>query len=212
MSLFETVAATESAHERGEDRVGVFVADERTVIVVADGAGGVGDGHLAAEAVVREVGAAWPHVESAAQWLEALRQIDFRISAGESTAVVVDLRPDGIMGASVGDSEAWLVRDGRIVNLTEGQQRKPLLGSGNAAPVSFQTGALDGVLLVATDGFCQYVKRERVPACIAQWDFHTIPRRCMQLVQLPSGAYWDDIGIVAARIKPRQRTRQRYSI
>src|SRR6186997_2050497 len=118
MPHVETVTATESYRERCEDRVAVFTFDERTVIVVADGAGGVGSGDIAAEAVLREIEPDLPRIHSADEWADTLRQIDCRISPGESTAVVVDVRPYGIAGASVGDSEAWIIKDGKITNLT----------------------------------------------------------------------------------------------
>ncbi|QDU55469.1 PP2C family serine/threonine-protein phosphatase [Aeoliella mucimassa] len=212
MSHFETTILVEAYRQWCEDRVAVFEAGERTVIVVADGAGGIGAGDIAAEAVLREVEAALPHVHSADQWADTLRQIDCRLSQGESTAVVVDIRPYGLAGASVGDSEAWIIKDGNTSALTVNQIRKPLLGSGNASPVSFMQGKLDGLLLVATDGFFSYVKPSDLLPMIAQADFFSIPRKCVEMVQLPSGELWDDIGIVAARVKPQHRTRERYTI
>ena len=58
---------------------------------------------------------------------------------GESTVVVVDVRADSICGASVGDSQAWIVNGADITDLTARQHRKPLLGSGEAEPVGFGT-------------------------------------------------------------------------
>ena len=104
-----------------------------------------------------------------------LQQIDCRIRAGESTAVVVDLRPDGICGSSVGDSRAWIIHDGNITDLTIDQNRKPLLGSHNARPVGFSNPPANGVLIVATDGFCNYVKRHELPSMVAQTDCFAIP-------------------------------------
>lgn len=212
MPLLEAIAATEAYRERCEDRVAVFDSCERTVIAVADGAGGFGSGGVAADTVLREINAALPDIHSADQWVETLRQIDCRISGGESTAVVVDIRPIGIAGASVGDSEAWIIRDGETTVLTAQQNRKPLLGSGEVSPVSFMHTKLDGMLLVATDGFFNYVKPDAVPPLIAQSDFHAIPRKCIEMVRLPSGELWDDIGVVAARVKPQHRTRVRYVV
>lgn len=212
MPHVETITAIESYRERCEDRLAVFAARERTVIVVADGAGGIGAGDVAARSVIREIETELHRINSADEWADVLRQIDCRISAGESTAVIVDVRPYGIAGASVGDSEAWIIHDGEIVGLTANQNRKPLLGSGAASPVSFICSPLNGVLLVATDGFCNYVKRNQVPPMVAQSDFFAIPRHCVEMVRLPSGALWDDIGIVAARIAPQCRTRKRYPI
>ena len=212
MAHVETVTATESYRDRCEDRVHVITYEDRTVIVVADGAGGVGSGDIAAETVVREVESACSAIRSADEWADLLKQIDQRISMGESTAVVLDVRPYGIAGASVGDSGAWTINHDQIEDLTQHQNRKPLLGSGNASPVSFVHAPLDGVLLVATDGFFDYAKREAITPMIAQSDFYSIPKLCIEMVRLPSGDMWDDVGIVAARKPPQHRTRKRYSI
>lgn len=212
MTLVETSVVTEAYRNRCEDFVATLVSEERTVIVVADGAGGIGSGRIAAETVVREVELASPHMRSADHWSETLQQIDCCIPSGESTAVVVDIRPYGIAGASVGDSEAWIINGERVVDLTKGQTRKPLLGSGNAKPVSFTHGKLDGLLVVATDGFCSYARRDDLTVLIATTNFHTIARKCVEMVRLPSGELWDDIGIAIARLKPISRVRSRYSI
>lgn len=212
MPHVETVTATESYRERCEDRAAVFHTDTRTVIVVADGAGGVGYGDAAAESIIREIEAEHARIHSADQWVDTLRQLDSRIGPGESTAVVVDLRPYGIAGASIGDSQAWIIRDGTIIDLTRNQNRKPLLGSGMASPVAFMNPQLDGLLLIATDGFFDYAKRDAVTRMIAKSDYYSIPRNCVDLVRLPSGELWDDIAIVAARLATKQRTRKRYSV
>ncbi|MFO0817997.1 MAG: PP2C family serine/threonine-protein phosphatase [Pirellulales bacterium] len=180
--------------------------------MVADGAGGVGYGDLAAESVIREVKSSFPAIHSADQWADLLRQIDHGISIGESTAVVIDIRPYGIAGASVGDSCAWIINYSQVDDLTRNQNRKPRLGSGNASPVSFTHAPLNGVLLVATDGFFDYAKRDAITPIIAQSNFYTIPNRCLEMVRLPSGDLWDDVGIVAARNPPQHRSRKRYSI
>jgi PPM family protein phosphatase len=137
MSPFESVFATQAYRERCEDRVAVFATESRTVIVVADGAGGTGAGESAAGIVVREVEAEYLNIHSATEWSAFLRQVDCRIGDGETTAVVVNIRPFGIAGASVGDSRAIVVSNGDIVELTCNQHRKPLLGSGLAEPVEF---------------------------------------------------------------------------
>lgn len=212
MSRYETAHITESYREGCEDRVAVITDGDRTIIVAADGAGGVGNGDLAAETVIREIQSAYTRIQTGEQWDAELGQIDGRIGVGESTAVIVDLRPGGICGSSVGDSQAWIIHDGDITNLTADQQRKPLLGSRRAHPVNFSNGALNGLLIVATDGFCDYVKRPRLAPMITRTDFFTIPRSCVELVRLPSGDLWDDIGIVACRVRPPRRTRKRYVI
>jgi len=74
------------------------------VIVVADGAGGIGDGAHAAETVIREVTAAASLQHEAEAWCEILRQTDCRVGAGQATGVVVARSASGIVGVSVGDS------------------------------------------------------------------------------------------------------------
>jgi PPM family protein phosphatase len=141
-----------------------------------------------------------------------LRQIDCRIGDGETTAVVVDVRTIGIAGASVGDSRAVIVKDGTIAELTANQKRKPLIGSGMAEPIGFVCPPLDGLLLLGTDGFFSYAKPKEILASIAKSDFQTLPRKCIDMVRLPSGEYWDDVGIVALRHRPRPSTRRRFNV
>jgi PPM family protein phosphatase len=212
MSPFETASATQGYRERCEDRIAVFTHRDRTVVVVADGAGGSGSGDNAAQTVVREVESEYLNIHSAAEWASLLRQIDCRISNGESTAVVVDIRTIGIAGASVGDSRAIKVEDGAMSELTVNQKRKPLLGSGIAEPIGFVSPPLVGMLLVGTDGFFNYTKPNAILSSMTQTDFQTLPRRCIELVQLPSGTYWDDVSVVAIRNRPRSSTRQRFIV
>ena len=193
-----------------EDYIAVIHDGSRTVIVVADGAGGVGSGDIAAKTVVREVSADYSQMETAEHWQAKLRQIDLQIDTGESTAVVADLRPEGVCGASVGDSQAWIVRYSEITDLTSQQHRKPLLGSREAAPVGFSYPPLQGILLAATDGFFNYAPRKKIASLIERSDFYEIPRQCVEMVRLGSGELWDDVGVVACRVKPRSTSRKRY--
>lgn len=212
MSPFETVCATQAYRERCEDRVAVFNHDARTVVVVADGAGGTGAGDVAALAVIREIEAEYLNIHSANEWASLLRQIDCRIVDGETTAVVVDVRTIGIAGASVGDSKAVIVKDGTISELTANQKRKPLIGTGMAEPIGFVWPPLDGLRLLGTDGFFNYAKPNAILASIAKSDFQTLPRNCIDMVRLPSGDYWDDVGVIAVRHRPLPSTRRRFTV
>ena len=162
--------------------------------------------------MVREITANYSSIHSADDWVAQLRQIDTRISAGESTVVVVDIRPYGIASASVGDSQAWIISDGQIVDLTSNQIRKPLLGSGSAEPVAFTHAPLNGLMLIATDGFYDYAKRDEVLSIVSESNYYEISRKCIDLVRLPTGELWDDIGIVVARVKPQSRKREKYEL
>jgi hypothetical protein len=212
VSPFESTSITVPHRQRCEDRVKVIESEEGVVIIVADGAGGIGDGAQAAETVIREVTAAASPFHDAGSWCEVLRQIDHRIGAGQSTCVVVARSATGIVGASVGDSKAWLFDNDDLIDLTEHQIRKPLLGTGEALPVGFSRPASPGLLLVSTDGFCNYVRRERLLREIPWIDFAVLARQLVEMVRLPSGDLWDDVGLVACKPRRPATSRQRYEI
>jgi serine/threonine protein phosphatase PrpC len=207
MSQFETTSVTVPYRSRCEDRVAILPHDDRLVIAVADGAGGSGGGAEAADTVIREVTGAASEPRNAASWSSVLQQIDCRIGCGESTCVLIELSGDNLCGASVGDSTAWLVHDGQLVDLTQDQVRKPLLGSGRSQPVGFSNTFSRGLLIVATDGFSKYVKRDVLLKEVLWLDFVVLARRLVEMVRLPSGELWDDVGIVACRRRPASRKR-----
>lgn len=212
MTSFETAQVVVAYRERCEDRIDVLADGDRTLIVVADGAGGTGSGYLAAETVVRETRANYREIHNSTGWSRFLSQLDVRIQSGEATAVIVDIRPDRILGASVGDSCAWVVDGPNTTDLTRTQARKPLLGSHMAKPAPFWHGPLNGLLLVGSDGFFSYAKRDQITRLIARTDFWALPRACVDMVRLPSGKLWDDTAIVACRVQPARTCRKRYSI
>jgi serine/threonine protein phosphatase PrpC len=163
------VTKVEEANEgAGEDRLAVVRMPDRTVFVVADGAGGSVAGAAAAEAVcdaaVAECSRGVPP-----SWVDWLAELDRRMHhAGRAAAVVAEVRDDGrVVGASVGDCEAWLFTEGLVTDLTGEQIRKPLLGEGKALPVGFVANAGGCVLVVATDGLWKYAGRLHVAHAIS---------------------------------------------
>lgn len=212
MPSFETSNLVEAYRDRCEDRIAVVTEGDRTLIIVADGAGGTGDGHIAAETVIRETQANYRAIANSTEWAQFLLQLDLQVIAGETTAVIVDLYPDRIFGASVGDSCAWIIDGPDIIDLTRTQTRKPLLGSQAAKPAPFWHGPLIGILLVGSDGFFDYAKRERITPMIGRTNFFAIPSACVELVRLPSGELWDDTAIVACRACPNRPSRKRYTV
>jgi len=165
-----------------------------------------------ADAVIHEVTAATSLDHNERGWCENLRQTDQRISDGESTCIVVARSDNGLVGASVGDSRAWLLGSSGLMDLTRDQQRKPLLGSGETRPVGFRHPPTNDLLLVCTDGFCDYIKREALVKEVLWIDFAILARKLVEMVRLPSGELWDDIGIVACRPRRALPRRKRYEI
>lgn len=212
MTPFETTSVLIPSGKRCEDRVAVIESDGGVVIVVADGAGGIGDGAAAADRVISEVKSSASLSMRTSEWCDLLRQIDLRVGPGQSTCVVAAVTQNGIHGASVGDSEAWLFEDGERIDLTKHQVRKPLLGTQQAIPVGFSHPENRGVLLVATDGFCKYIRPKALAAEISWIDFAVMARKLADQVRLPSGAIWDDVGIVACRRRVRTPPRMRFDL
>ena len=136
-----------AAGQRGQDRAEVVETDRGVVVVVADGAGGSGRGQEAADYVVmwaRALVSRGGDLGAAATWRDLLAGIDAQLEAsgagGQTTAVVAGVTDSVIVGASVGDSAAWLIGPDGHTNLTAEQVRKPLLGTGRAKPVAFTAG------------------------------------------------------------------------
>ena len=206
---YDTAQYTEGAGNVCRDKVKVISDETRTVITLADGAGASGE---AAQQVIDFVSSYYRTVETRQQWEEVLRSVDHTITVGESTAVVIDIGPNSLSGASVGDSEAWVFFNSQIFRLTGGQQRKPLLGSQKCRPVSFEFGPLSRMLLVGSDGFFNYVKQERILSAItgltsSSDNFFDVPRNLANMARLPSGKLQDDISIVACRPRPIGKSR-----
>jgi hypothetical protein len=84
------------------------------------------------------------------------------------------------------------------VDLTRGQQRKPLLGSGRARPTTFGPVDLQGRLLLATDGLLKYVLRDAIAAAALLPDVAHAADQLVAAARMPSGALQDDIGLALA--------------
>jgi serine/threonine protein phosphatase PrpC len=194
--------ALASGRQNSHDRAEVFERGDDWVIVVADGAGGVRGGALASAALVETARAvaenATLDVHDGELWSALLKEADSSLAsrrAGETTAVLVVVGPSGLTGVSVGDSEAWIVHPRSVDDLTRSQHRSRL-GTGRAAPVAFERPRVDGVLLVGTDGLFKYASPERIAATAREGDVSRATERLTALVQLPSGGFHDDVGIV----------------
>jgi len=179
----------------------VFERADALVVVVADGAGGMRGGAAASKALVdvaRSVAAnATLDAHEADLWVALMKEADGMLAAkmvGETTGVIVVLAPRGLVGVSVGDSEAWVVGAQSIDDLTKGQER-PRLGSGRAAPVAFQRPRLGGTLIVATDGLFRYASPARIGATVREGAVASAAIRLTSLVRLPSGRFHDDVGV-----------------
>jgi serine/threonine protein phosphatase PrpC len=176
-----------------DDRCGVWKRGESLVLAVADGAGGTGGGAAAAELVMQEC-----EKFDLGDCEELLFRCDQLMipTGGETTAVIAVVDEKGVRGASVGDSGAWLIES--AVDLTSGQERKPLIGSGRACPVPFAS-RFAGTLLVASDGLLKYAAAAKIRELASQPDLDQIPAQLVDAVRLPSGDLQDDVCVIVCR-------------
>lgn len=205
-SPFDHAVVLAGSRANGEDRALVVDREGEILVLVADGAGGLGRGGEAADAVIaaaRE--AAQPGLLDVTRWRHVLARTDATLAArraGETTAVIVAVSPSGVCGVSVGDSVAWVVTAAEVHDLTA-NQGKARLGSGRAAPVAFVRPPLDGVLVVGTDGlFVRTPARDAAIAAAARTgDAATIAGALASVARSPSGRYADDVAVVVVRAR-----------
>jgi PPM family protein phosphatase len=197
--------AAASSRAASEDRTFLHARGDTVLLL---GAGGMAGGGDASDAILDAVRT---RAEDATRdsfdlraWSNLFATTDAALAGGltgETTAIVVVVGPDAFLGISVGDSEAWVVNGARVDRLTDTQDRKRL-GSGRARPVAFHRRALDGVLVVATDGLFKHAARERITAACRHGDAPEIAQRLVELPRLPPGSYPDDVALVVVTASP----------
>jgi len=190
-----------SSRRVNEDRVECLEHGEDLVVVVADGAGGLLGGDSASETFIAAVKSATTDaafdVREGACWSRLLAEVDMRLNramAGETTAVVVVVTPEGLVGVSAGDSQAWVVGAADIDDLTGAQARKRL-GTGCAARVGFSRPSLTGTLVVGTDGVFNYLNATSVARAVRWREPADAAERLRAALEFPSSRYADDVGI-----------------
>jgi len=195
-----TVAHKVESGGRGEDRVLVERFGARTLAVVADGAGGTGSG-AAAAGMACSIAAQRLRTQDPGtpeDWARCLYEVDRAavLSGGQCTAVVVEISEGRVFGASVGDSGAWMLTGKAFIDLTENQNRKPLLGSDEALPMGIGPIDLSGRLLIATDGLFKYATESDIAKRAMGVPLNEAIEQLIAGVRLRSGALQDDVGII----------------
>lgn len=203
---FVTALGCWSCTDAGQDRVEVIHDGGHVVLVVADGAGNSTAGARAADAVVERVSAEIAEhgalrLNPAALLDDIGRALAARVEGGQTTAIVAVVGGGGIIGASVGDSELWLVSEGGHVALTANQRRKPLLGDQGAIIMPFSAGLSRGTLLAATDGLFKYASAASICTAARHPDLERVPELLVDAVRLRSGGLRDDVAVALCRME-----------
>jgi PPM family protein phosphatase len=193
-------AAVKLLPEDGQDRAMAAPTPGGYLVAVADGAGGTGNGAAAAERLITGL-TKLAHLAVSTDWFETLLELDDEIltrhPGSQTTGVVAYVTAGRIVGASVGDSSAWLISPaGEITDLTAHQRRRPLLGSGEALPVVFEADLASGRLLLGSDGLFKYATAERICALAMQGSVAKAADALVNCVRLPSGGLQDDVAVV----------------
>lgn len=187
-----------------QDRVIVEVAGNRTLVVVADGAGGVAGSGAIAGAICEKLRERFRATPGGCNWLTEVRQLDEELAkssaGGISTVIVIVVEAGAVRGVSVGDSEAWIISGDRIIDLTVAQNRKPLLGSGDAVPVEFGPSPFAGRLLVGTDGLFKYAPAERIASVAGSEPVDRAVGDLVDLARLSNGSLQDDVAVALLHV------------
>ena len=198
--------AVASNRPKSQDCAEVFERDDKLVVALGDGASGIRGSDVASatliEAVRVAVGDRTFAVEDPRKWVTLFEAVDLGLAAhaaGETSGIVVVVGPGMLLGVSTGDSEAWAVTTTRIDKLTVGQQTKQRLGSRRVTPTSFERHALDGVLLVGTDGLFKFAAGDVIAQIVRSSDVGPAAEKLIDLVRLPSGKLADDAAVVLLR-------------
>lgn len=177
----------EAPSDRDEDRVGFHERDGVLRLALADGAGGMTGGGEAAMFAVQEALMRPAEVAS-------VQAIDLALAdRGQSTLITLSLSAD-VHGASVGDSRAWARSNGVWSELTAGQARKPLVGSGRSLPRSWSRAAVDAVA-VTSDGLANHLTEAQLLAGLERADLIAL----VDGVRLPTSTLRDDVSLLVAR-------------
>lgn len=198
---FDSSLIIEQSPEMGHDRAIIIDHRDALVLVVADGSGGQSGGGEAAQLVIDTVQAKLTDdfiVADKAAWCALLVDLDRTLEedslAGETTAIVMAISRRFIAGASVGDSRALHFTRRDVRDLTERQNRRPLLGSGGAIPVPFSAPSRIGTVVAGTDGLFGYTSyKELKKLAMAKGSTILRSENLLKAVQLPSGKYSDDV-------------------
>ncbi|WP_372365449.1 hypothetical protein [Candidatus Uabimicrobium sp. HlEnr_7] len=198
------VTYVQQAAQRGDDRIKFFYHKDNIVILLADGAGGFGDGGKAADFFIEQ---SYYHITNLQKLnndiLEnILRKIDRDLhdnGHGETTSIIAIINAETIFGASVGDSHCYLFNKEFVIHATSLQYRKPLLGSGKITAISFGPFHIDNKVVIASDGLFDYTTINNIRETLT-YDMENIGQQLLSLVELPSRKLQDDFSVIVYKI------------
>jgi serine/threonine protein phosphatase PrpC len=214
---------TGRVREGNEDRY--LVREERgiTLLAVADGVGGSSGGEIAADAALAELGSRFfsaPADQATSDALaEAMRDANAAVlrAAGSSghrdaatTIVAAVVRADDAIIANLGDSRAYLIRDGICRQLTEdhsGDVEHAITRfagdpRGIQPDIFVESLRAEDRLLLCSDGLTRHVKPEEIASAVSGEDVRVAASALVDLANARGGE--DNVTVLLHA--PGQRT------
>ena len=165
--MYKVSSYIEQHGTSGDDSLELLQLDDCILFCIADGAGGSAGAKEASKLVTQAAKELIMLQEftNPDDFEGFLRKLDLEVSTnpscGETTAIVGTIKGDVVVGASCGDSEAWIYSEKFDYELTGLQYNKPLIGSRKATPIGF--GPLEcSNLVIGSDGLFKYADRNQI--------------------------------------------------
>lgn len=189
----------EQQNTKGDDAFFVVEIGASIWFCIADGAGGTGAGNAASQFVIdsfKKLSQA-EDFNDPEDFESFLRELDValvrELNGGETTAIVGRVFDDQVIGASVGDSEAWLFNLEYDYELTSMQIIKPLLGSGASIPIGFGPMNVEQFMLLGSDGLFKYARHHDIQSLLTA---DVSAMEIAGLAKYETGGLQDDISVI----------------
>ncbi|WP_444995848.1 hypothetical protein [Aliikangiella sp. IMCC44359] len=203
--MYKIRSYVEQQGKRGEDALLVVEKENAIWFCLSDGAGGTGSGANASSYVIE----AFKDLTNVDDFNDPedfesfLRKVDLELSmnveGGEATSIIGKIVNRTLVGASVGDSEAHIINQDFVFELTHLQYAKPLLGSGKSLPIGFGPLELTSPLIIGSDGLFKYVDYNLLKANVIKCE--PVISDIVSLAKQSIGGLQDDISIILVNPK-----------
>jgi PPM family protein phosphatase len=203
--MFKFSSYLEQQNKNGDDALYIKEIGSSIWFCISDGAGGTGQGAHASAYIIEvfEELTRIDGIDAPEDFESFLRKVDIELlnesQGSEATAIVGKVMDGIIVGASVGDSEAWIFNLEYDYELTSMQYLKPLIGSGKSVPIGFGPMYVEKNVLLGSDGLFNYVNRNDIKSLLSS-DCEAI--QIADLAKKEKGSLQDDVSVIFISSSP----------
>lgn len=197
--MYKFSSYLEQQNKNGDDALYIREIGSSIWFCIADGAGGTGQGAQVSAYIIEafEELTRIDGFDAPEDFESFLRKVDIELwderQGGEATAIIGKVMDGVIVGASVGDSEAWIFNLEYDYELTSMQNLKPLIGSGKSVPIGFGPMYLEKYVLLGSDGLFKYANRNDIKSLLSS-DCEAI--QIADLAKKETGNLQDDVSVI----------------